>query len=161
MSAEPLVVEFEVGVAPRQAFETWTRRCATWWPPSHTMSGDPSAIIFEPRAGGRIVEHGVDGDHEWGEVLAWEPPDRLRCLWHPFFDRAEATELDITFRAGDRHGDPARADRLGAPGRRRHATAHPDRGRVERGDRGVRVLELRLERPAELTEVPTRLLQRS
>jgi Activator of Hsp90 ATPase homolog 1-like protein len=99
MSAEPLVVEFEVGVAPRQAFETWTRRCATWWPRSHTMSGDPSAIIFEPRAGGRIVEHGVDGDHEWGEVLAWEPPDRLRCLWHPFFDRSEATELDITFRA--------------------------------------------------------------
>jgi hypothetical protein len=99
MRAEPLVVEFEVGVAPRQAFETWTRRCATWWPPSHTMSGDPSAIIFEPRAGGGIVEHGVDGDHEWGEVLAWEPPDRLRCLWHPFFDRAEATELDITFRA--------------------------------------------------------------
>jgi hypothetical protein len=99
MSAEPLVVEFEVGVAPRQAFETWTRRCATWWPRSHTMSGDPSAIIFEPRAGGRIVEHGVDGDHEWGEILAWEPPDRLRCLWHPFFDRSEATELDITFRA--------------------------------------------------------------
>ena len=98
MSAEPLVVEFEVGVGPQQAFETWTQRCATWWPRSHTMSGAPSAITFEPRAGGRIVEHAADAEHEWGEVLAWEPPDRLRCLWHPFFDRAEATELDITFR---------------------------------------------------------------
>jgi hypothetical protein len=99
MSAEPLVVEFEVGVAPQHAFETWTQRCATWWPRSHTMSGAPSDITFEPRAGGRIVEHAADGEHEWGEVLAWEPPDRLRCLWHPFFDRGEATELDITFRA--------------------------------------------------------------
>jgi hypothetical protein len=99
MSAEPLVIEFEVGVAPASAFDTWTRRCATWWPRSHTMSGDPSSITFEPRAGGRIVEHAAGGDHEWGEVLDWEPPDRLRCLWHPFFDRSEATELDITFRA--------------------------------------------------------------
>ena len=93
------MIEFEVAVAPAQAFEAWTRRCATWWPRSHTMSGDPSAITFEPRAGGRIVEHAAKGEHEWGEVLAWEPPDSLRCLWHPFFDRSEATEVDITFRA--------------------------------------------------------------
>ena len=93
------MIEFEVAVAPAQAFEAWTRRCATWWPRSHTMSGDPSAITFEPRPGGRIVEHAAEGEHEWGEVLAWEPPDRLRCLWHPFFDRSEATEVDITFRA--------------------------------------------------------------
>jgi uncharacterized protein YndB with AHSA1/START domain len=99
VTAEPLVIEFEVAVAPAQAFEAWTRRCATWWPRSHTMSGDPSAITFEPRPGGRIVEHAAEGEHEWGEVLAWEPPDRLRCLWHPFFDRSEATEVDITFRA--------------------------------------------------------------
>jgi uncharacterized protein YndB with AHSA1/START domain len=99
MSVEPLVVEFEVGVAPAQAFHAWTERCATWWPKSHTISGDPAAITFEARPGGRIVERGPGGDHEWGEVLAWEPPERLRCLWHPFFDRAEATEVDITFRA--------------------------------------------------------------
>jgi uncharacterized protein YndB with AHSA1/START domain len=99
MSADPLVIEFEVGVAPAHAFDTWTQRCATWWPRSHTMSGDPSAITFEPRTGGRIVEHAPGGDHAWGEVLEWEPPRRLRCLWHPFFDRSEATELDITFRA--------------------------------------------------------------
>jgi hypothetical protein len=98
MSAEPLVVEFEVDVAPAHAFSTWTERCATWWPRSHTMSGDPSAITFEPRAGGRIVERAADGEHDWGEVLEWDPPSRLRCLWHPFFARADATELDITFR---------------------------------------------------------------
>jgi hypothetical protein len=99
MTADPLVIEFEVGVAPAHAFATWTERCATWWPRSHTMSGDPSAITFEPRPGGRIVERAPGGDHDWGEVLEWAPPRRLRCLWHPFFDRAEATELEITFRA--------------------------------------------------------------
>jgi Activator of Hsp90 ATPase homolog 1-like protein len=63
------------------------------------MSGDPSAITFEPRSGGRIVEHASGAEHDWAEVLEWDPPRRLRCLWHPFFDRAEATELDITFHA--------------------------------------------------------------
>ena len=99
MGADPLVIEFEVAVAPAQAFDAWTQRCATWWPRSHTMSGDPSAITFEPRAGGRIVEHAAGAEHDWGEVLEWEPLSRLRCLWHPFFDRSEATEVDITFRA--------------------------------------------------------------
>jgi hypothetical protein len=98
MSADALVIEFQVGVAPAHAFDVWTRRCATWWPRSHTMSGDPSDITFEPRSGGRIVERAPGGDHDWGEVIEWDPPSRLRCLWHPFFDRAEATELDITFR---------------------------------------------------------------
>jgi hypothetical protein len=128
MSAEPLVVEFEVGVAPAHAFDVWTQRCATWWPRSHTMSGDPSAITFEPRAGGRIVERGPGGDHEWGEVLAWEPPDRVRCLWHPFFDRAEATEVDITFRAVE-SGTAVRIEqrgfeRLGDAGPPRRARTH-------------------------------------
>jgi uncharacterized protein YndB with AHSA1/START domain len=76
----------------------WTRKCVTWWPTSHTLSGDPSAITFEPLAGGRIVETGPDGaEHLWGEVLDWEPPGRLRFRWHLFFDRSEATEVEITF----------------------------------------------------------------
>jgi hypothetical protein len=128
MSAEPLVVEFEVGVTPAHAFDVWTQRCATWWPRSHTMSGDPSAITFEPHAGGRIVERAPGGEHEWGEVLAWEPPDRLHCLWHPFFDRSEATEVDITFRAVDA-GTAVRIEqrgfeRLGDAGPPRHARTH-------------------------------------
>lgn len=87
-----------MGVAPAQAFDTWTRRCANWWPSSHTLSGDPSAITFEPRAGGRIVEHAPGGvEHDWGTVLDWEPPTRLRYRWHLFFDLTEATEVEVTF----------------------------------------------------------------
>jgi uncharacterized protein YndB with AHSA1/START domain len=102
MTVDPLVIEFEVGVPPARAFDTWTRQCAIWWPASHTISGDPSAITFEPRAGGRIVEHAHGGDeHEWGRILDWQPPTRLRYLWHLFFDPAEATEIEITFTAVD------------------------------------------------------------
>ena len=56
MSLEPLVIEFELNVPPAAAFAVWTERCATWWPRAHTISGDPSAITFEPRPGGQIVE---------------------------------------------------------------------------------------------------------
>jgi len=100
MTDEPLVMEFEVAVSPAEAFEVWTRRCGLWWPPSHTVSGDPSAIIFESRPQGRIVERGPDGvEHDWGRVLDWEPPTRLRYLWHLFFTPAEATEVELTFTA--------------------------------------------------------------
>jgi len=99
MSLEPLVVEFEVAVSPAHAFDTWTRRCATWWPPAHTVSGDPQAITLEARPGGRIFERARDGsEHDWGVILDWEPPRRLRYRWHLFFDPSEATSVEVTFR---------------------------------------------------------------
>ena len=95
---EPLLVEFEVRCAPAHAFEMWTRRCATWWPPRHTVSGDPAAIVFEPGAGGRIFERSEDGqEHDWGSVIDWEPPSRLRYRWRIFFEPSEATEVELTF----------------------------------------------------------------
>jgi uncharacterized protein YndB with AHSA1/START domain len=97
MSLEPLVIEFELSVPPAAAFAVWTERCATWWPRAHTISGDPSAITFEPRPGGRIVEHAGGEEHPWGTVLDWEPPRRLRYLWHLFSTPSEATEVEVTF----------------------------------------------------------------
>src|SRR5262249_43002769 len=55
-------------------------------------------VTFEPRPGGRIYERTPGGrEHDWGEVLAWEPPRRLVYLWHLRFDRADATEVEVTF----------------------------------------------------------------
>jgi uncharacterized protein YndB with AHSA1/START domain len=100
MTVDPLVIEFDVKTPPARAFEAWTRQCATWWPTAHTVSGDPAAITFEPRSGGRIFERGADGgEHEWGTVLDWQPPTRLRYRWHLFFDPSEATEVEVTFTA--------------------------------------------------------------
>jgi uncharacterized protein YndB with AHSA1/START domain len=95
---EPLTLRFTVACAPAHAFAVWAERTALWWPPGHSVSGAPEHVGFEPRVGGRIFERGADGaEHEWGEVLDWEPPRRLRYLWHLRFDRADATEVEITF----------------------------------------------------------------
>jgi uncharacterized protein YndB with AHSA1/START domain len=97
---EPLTLRFTVACAPAHAFAVWAERTGLWWPPGHSVSGAPAHVAFEPRAGGRIFERGPDGaEHEWGEVLDWEPPRRLRYLWHLRFDRADATEVEITFDA--------------------------------------------------------------
>jgi uncharacterized protein YndB with AHSA1/START domain len=56
------------------------------------------AVTIEPRPGGRIFERTPAGaEYDWGEVLAREPPRRLRYLWHLRFDRADATDVEISF----------------------------------------------------------------
>jgi uncharacterized protein YndB with AHSA1/START domain len=82
---------------------------------------DAAAIVFEPGPGGRIYERTPDGaEHDWGDVLEWEPPNRLVYLWHLMFDRTEATEVEVTFAArGDATAVRIRQtgwDRLGAAG---------------------------------------------
>lgn len=96
---DPIVVEFDVRASPGHAFRVWTEKPSMWWPRSHTVTRDPAlTVVFEPFQGGRIYERGSDGtEHEWGEVLIWEPPIRIGYLWHLFFDRAEATEITVTF----------------------------------------------------------------
>jgi uncharacterized protein YndB with AHSA1/START domain len=101
---EPLELSFPVAATPAHAFDVWASRTGLWWPRDHTVSRDPRAqVTLEPRAGGRIFERASDGsEHDWGEVVAWEPPHRLVLLWHLMFQRDEATEVEITFEpAGD------------------------------------------------------------
>lgn len=100
---EPLRLEVDVDCPPDHAFATWTERFGQWWPGSHTVSGDPAAVVLEPRVGGRIYERTADGTEiDWGEVTGWEPPRRLAYFWHIRRDRADATDVEITFneRAG-------------------------------------------------------------
>ncbi|HYM56722.1 MAG TPA: SRPBCC domain-containing protein [Solirubrobacteraceae bacterium] len=101
---EPLELEFTVACSPEHAFDVWAIRTSLWWPRGHSVSGDPGlTVAFEPRSGGRVYERTSQGvEHEWGEVLAWEPPQRLAYLWHIAGDRSDATEVDISFtRQGD------------------------------------------------------------
>jgi uncharacterized protein YndB with AHSA1/START domain len=96
---EPLRLDFTVACPPGSAFALWTARTSLWWPRGHTVTTEEGLeIVFEPRAGGRIFERTPDGrEADWGEVLDWEPPRRLRYSWHLRFDRADATEVEITF----------------------------------------------------------------
>jgi uncharacterized protein YndB with AHSA1/START domain len=103
---EPLRIAFRVGCTPERTFDLWTARTSTWWPTSHTVSAKTGLeIIIEPGVGGRIYERTPDGDeHDWGQVTRWEPPNRIAYLWHLRQDRADATEVEITFAADDHDG---------------------------------------------------------
>jgi uncharacterized protein YndB with AHSA1/START domain len=96
---DPLEIEFSVDCEAARAFDLWTRRMSMWWPNGHSVSADPGlTVTFEPHVGGRIFERTEEGDeHDWGEVLAWEPPRRVVYLWHLRFDRSDATEVEVSF----------------------------------------------------------------
>jgi uncharacterized protein YndB with AHSA1/START domain len=129
---EPLRITFDVACSPARTFELWTARTSTWWPTSHTVSSRSGVeIIIEPTVGGRIYERTPTGDeHDWGEVTRWEPPHRLAYLWHLRQDRADATEVEITFAADERDGTAVSIEhrgweRLGARGpERRQQNQH-------------------------------------
>ena len=95
---DPLELAFDIDCPPAHAFEVWTSRFDQWWPRGHSVSGDPAAIVLEPRLGGRIYERTADGTEiDWGEVTIWDPPGRLAYLWHIRRDRADATNVELTF----------------------------------------------------------------
>ncbi|MDQ1571453.1 MAG: hypothetical protein QOF79_2127 [Actinomycetota bacterium] len=98
---EPLALSFEVRCGVRHAFETWTSRIDSWWPADHTVTGTADAsVVLERQVGGRIFEREPDGtEHDWGEVIDWEPPSRFSYLWHIRRQRDDATTVDIRFTA--------------------------------------------------------------
>ena len=129
---EPLRITFVVDCPPERTFELWTARTSTWWPATHTVSAQPDVeMIIEPGVGGRIYERTVRGEeHDWGQVTRWEPPNRITYLWHLRQDRADATEVEITFAAYERDGTTVSIEhrgweRLGARGpERRQLNQH-------------------------------------
>ena len=97
---EPIRLAFVVECSVEHAFDTWTAKPSSWWPPEHTVSHEPGArIVFEPRPGGRIFERTADGrEFDWGEVVEWQRPRRLRYRWRIATEATHATDVDIVFR---------------------------------------------------------------
>ncbi len=129
---EPLRITFSVGCPLERTFELWTAQTSAWWPTTHTVSAQPDVkVIIEPGVGGRIYERTTQGEeHNWGQVTRWEPPNRISYLWHLRQDRADATEVDITFAASETDGTTVSIEhrgweRLGARGpERRQLNEH-------------------------------------
>ena len=103
---DPLRITFDVACPPDRAFELWTAHTSMWWPTSHTVSARAGVeVVIEPRVGGRIYERTPEGrEHDWGRVTGWNPPHSISYIWHLRQDRADATEVEVTFAADERIG---------------------------------------------------------
>jgi uncharacterized protein YndB with AHSA1/START domain len=90
----------EVDVPVETAFRVFTEQAGSWWPLARKSVGLEEALdlIFEPRLGGRVFERLRSGEeHDWGEILAWEPPARLAFTWHPGRGAETSQEVEIRF----------------------------------------------------------------
>jgi uncharacterized protein YndB with AHSA1/START domain len=81
-----------------RAFRVFTERFDQVKPREHNMLGvDIAETVFEPRAGGRVFDRGVDGsEFHWARVLAFDPPDRLVFSWDISPQWQLETDLDRT-----------------------------------------------------------------
>ena len=109
-----------------RAFRVFTEDFDRIKPREHNMLPvDIAETVFEPRAGGRVYDRGVDGtEYQWARVLAFEPPNRVVFSWdispqwqlEPDLEKtsevevrfiaesAERTRVDLEHRNLDRHG---------------------------------------------------------
>ncbi|BCJ39428.1 ATPase [Actinoplanes ianthinogenes] len=78
-------------------FEVFVRDLGSWWPTRpHSLGQDRvTAVTFERRLGGRVFETWSDGTEvEWGEVIAWQPPERFAMTWTIL---PAVTEVELSF----------------------------------------------------------------
>jgi uncharacterized protein YndB with AHSA1/START domain len=84
--------------AVRHTFDTFVRTIGAWWPVQPLSAGKDRVrdITVEPCEGGRVHETWDDGTVvDWGEVLAWEPPERFVMTWT--ISTPAPTEVEFTF----------------------------------------------------------------
>jgi uncharacterized protein YndB with AHSA1/START domain len=109
--AEQTSIRTEVVVeAPiERAFRVFTERFDQIKPREHNMlEVDIEESVFEPWAGGRVYDRGVDGSVcQWARVLAYEPPEHIVFSWDisPQWqietDPQNTSEVDVRFIADD------------------------------------------------------------
>jgi len=93
----PVVRAAWVNRSAEDAFRIFTTEIGAWWPlPTHGLFGDKSASVgFKDQ---QLVERSVDGAEVlWGQVLVWQPSQRLVLAWHPGGDGTQASEVEVVF----------------------------------------------------------------
>lgn len=99
-SLPPIKRSVSVSWDQETAFKRFTAGFADWWPSkTHSIGGEKlERIVFEQQAGGRIYEEHNDGRRfQWGQVVLWEPPMRVKFTWHPSRDPSTAQDVEIQF----------------------------------------------------------------
>jgi uncharacterized protein YndB with AHSA1/START domain len=98
-------VTVTVNALPDEAFRLFTEEVDAWWrrgPKYRHFGGEHAIVAFEPGVGGRVFEQfGTGGPvHVLGEVLAWQPGERLVFEWRlANFAPGERTEVEVLFEA--------------------------------------------------------------
>jgi uncharacterized protein YndB with AHSA1/START domain len=88
-----------------RAFRVFTEQFDKIKPRDHNLLDvDIAESVFEPRAGGRVYDRGVDGSEcQWARVVVYEPPERIVFTWDisPRWqieaDLSKASEVEIRF----------------------------------------------------------------
>ena len=96
----PIARAISVSWDQAAAFRRFTEDFARWWPwRTHSIGGERvKRIVFECKPDGLIFEEHADGRRfQWGRVLLWEPPRRVRFSWHPSRDECTAQDVELTF----------------------------------------------------------------
>jgi uncharacterized protein YndB with AHSA1/START domain len=72
-----------VPTSQERAFDLFTARMTSWWPPAHHIGSAPiEEIVVEPERGGRWYTRHTDGTETYtGVVVAWDPPERFVVTW--------------------------------------------------------------------------------
>jgi len=100
--------EIEVNVPIDRAFDVFAARMGEWWHKEHSLAQGTTQkdVVIEPRAGGRWYEIGADGsEHDWGKVIAYDPPRRLLLTWQLtrdfVYDPGFETSVEVNFEERD------------------------------------------------------------
>lgn len=100
MTLPPVERHISVSWGPEEAFHRFAIDFAKWWPRKTHSIGGPKVkeIVLEPRVGGRIYEELVDGRRfQWGQIVEWEPPARLKFTFHPSREPSTAQDVEVRF----------------------------------------------------------------
>ncbi len=104
-TAAPVTTSIVVQAPIERAFQVFTADMGSWWPTAHhILEGELAEMVFEPRAGGQIIDRDTDGDEcRWARVLAYDPPDRvifswdINLQWQVETDPDRTSEVEVRF----------------------------------------------------------------
>jgi uncharacterized protein YndB with AHSA1/START domain len=98
-STAPITHERTLRCDAAHAFVTYAGRIGEWWDPRNTANADTlQAITIEPHVGGRVyATHSDMGEHDWGEVISWEPGRRLVHTFTLAQDPRHPSEVVVEF----------------------------------------------------------------
>jgi uncharacterized protein YndB with AHSA1/START domain len=85
-----------------KAFRLFTDGINTWWPfETHSIEGEKvETAVFDTEAK-RLYERTADGtEHDWGDILAWEPPNGFLLAWR-VSPATVGSEVEVRFAPED------------------------------------------------------------